>query len=93
MDLRRKSAKLQTAADWPSRKGFRRPLPGAFPGCEEIREGDRVKVRSLDREGIVESIRDGTYVVMIGPLRYRADRDDLIRISGASPAIAVSRIP
>ena len=65
-------------------------MQGAAPGdAEEIEEGDRVKVQSLDREGVVESIHDGSYVVMIGPLRYHADRDDLIKISGskAGPAL------
>ena len=93
MDLRRKSAKLQSAAD-PSRREQESgsPAPGAVSGStEEIREGDRVKVQSLERDGIVESVRDGTYAVMIGSLRYLADRTDLVRISGgAGPAAAPS---
>jgi DNA mismatch repair protein MutS2 len=59
-------------------------------GSEEIREADRVKIHSLDREGIVESIREDTYIVMVGPLRYRADRSDLARMGGlASPPPAI----
>jgi DNA mismatch repair protein MutS2 len=52
----------------------------------EILEGDRVRIRSIDREGIVESIRDGTYAVMVGPLRYRAGREDLERIAPGKTA-------
>ena len=66
-------------------------MQGATPGdAEEIKEGDRVKVRSLDREGIVEYIRDGSYVVMIGPLRYHAERNDLIKISGSKAATSAA---
>jgi len=69
-ELRRKSAGL--------RKGPADPEQ-ARDTTEELQEGDRVKIASLDREGIVDSIRDGTYSVMIGPLRYRAERSDLER--------------
>lgn len=54
----------------------------------EIAEGDRVRIQSLDREGIVESIRDNVYGIMVGPLRYRAERKDLEPIgpgAGAPP--------
>jgi DNA mismatch repair protein MutS2 len=47
---------------------------------EEIHEGDRVTIQSLNREGTVETIREGSYIVMVGPLRYRADREDLRRL-------------
>jgi DNA mismatch repair protein MutS2 len=58
---------------------------------EEIHEGDRVRIQSLDREGTVESIRDDTFVVMVGSLRYRADRTDLVRTADrAKPAVAPS---
>ncbi len=82
MALRKKSAKLQTTGKESGAPSS--PIPGS---TEEIREGDRVRVQSLDREGAVESIREGTYHVMIGPLRYRADREDLIRIGSASPIL------
>ena len=49
----------------------------------KIEEGDRVHVQSLDRDGVVESLRDGSYVVTIGLLRYHADRADLTKISGS----------
>ena len=49
---------------------------------DEIDVGDRVKVASLDREGVVESIREGIYAVIIGSLRYRSRREDLFKIRG-----------
>ncbi len=73
-ELRRKSVGLRRSASGQPAE----PADTVDLG-EDIREGDRVRIQSLDREGIVESIRDGTYSVMIGPLRYRADRKDLER--------------
>jgi DNA mismatch repair protein MutS2 len=77
-ELRRKSAQLRKGV-----AGHPAEPAGAPESSEEIREGDRVRIQSLDREGIVESIRDETYSVMVGPLRYRADRKDLERMGGA----------
>jgi DNA mismatch repair protein MutS2 len=75
-ELRRRAAGLR-------RNAGQEPGSVETPGSlEEIREGDRVKIQSLDRDGIVESIRDGIFAVMVGPLRYRADRKDLERIGG-----------
>jgi DNA mismatch repair protein MutS2 len=75
--LHRKSVKLKGSAD------FRKEGPQALQGPSgisgEILEGDRVKILTLDREGIVDSIRDGAYVVMVGSLRYRAAENDLIK--------------
>jgi DNA mismatch repair protein MutS2 len=59
-------------------------------GNEAIAEGDRVKIRSLDRVGTVETIRDDTYTVMVGALRYRAERGDLER-TGGSPSPVSTR--
>lgn len=89
-DLRRKSARLsqspgQTAAP-----------ADAAAGCKDIRERDRVRILSLDKEGIVESIRDDTFVIMLGPLRYKADRGDLARLgesTGSAPAPAAIALP
>jgi len=43
----------------------------------EIHERDRVLIKGLNREGVVESIDDGSYTVMAGSLRFRARRDEL----------------
>jgi len=82
MKLRRRLARLQSSGKEPAASSS--PAAG-IP--EDIRELDRVKILSLDREGTVESIRDGTYHVMVGPLRYRAGREDLVRIGGGSASI------
>ncbi len=87
-ELRRKSMKRHRASGLI---GGRNSEIVGFPGDDhdeniEIREGDRVRVQSLDREGTVETIREGTFTVMIGPLRYRADRADL-RKSSSRPAL------
>ncbi len=52
---------------------------------DEIRERDRVQIKSLNREGTVESVSDGTYTVLVGSLRFRARRDELQLISRAAP--------
>jgi DNA mismatch repair protein MutS2 len=76
----RKSLHLQGEAE-----GAAPNSPGESAGTtEEIFEGDRVKIRSLDREGTVESIMDGTYAVTVGSLRYRTGREDLLRIGGGN---------
>jgi DNA mismatch repair protein MutS2 len=52
----------------------------------EIRERDRVLVKTLGKEGVVESISDGTYTVLIGSLRFRARRNELQLVKSAAPA-------
>ncbi|HKA21050.1 MAG TPA: Smr/MutS family protein [Blastocatellia bacterium] len=70
-----------TTAAFPTKPGI---VPGKLQlDTEEIRERDRVKIRSLDREGFVESISDGIYTILIGSLRFRANRDEIQLISAA----------
>lgn len=60
--------------------------PGIF--AEEaaaINERDHVKIKSLDREGTVESISGDTYTVMVGSLRFKARRNELRLIRAAAP--------
>jgi DNA mismatch repair protein MutS2 len=100
-----RSAELRRSAAVRLRKQFETGTPGsksALPSAAgvgavelqldtgEIRERDRVKIRSLDREGIVESIDDGVYTVLIGSLRFRADRNEL-QLMRAAEAPASSR--
>jgi DNA mismatch repair protein MutS2 len=60
---------------------------GAQPETEESPEefdlspGDRVRVLSLDQEGVVESVSETEIVVQIGALRFREQRANL-RLSG-----------
>jgi DNA mismatch repair protein MutS2 len=83
-ELRRKSAGLRqtSGAFSPTAEKNSQEHPPERRGGEEIFEGDRVYVNSLDREGIVETIREGAFAVMIGALRYRAERSDLEKIKG-----------
>jgi DNA mismatch repair protein MutS2 len=57
--------------------------PGLAADAAPIGQRDRVRVRSLDKEGVVESISDGTYTVVVGALRYRARREELEPVAGA----------
>ncbi len=88
-ELRRKSSRLSRNFDPQGRaKDKAEDLHGTSGGVsEEIRAGDRVTVQSLNREGTVETIRGGSYIVMVGPLRYKADREDLQK-SFPSPGAA-----
>ncbi len=85
-ELRRRSAILrQDSAPHPAGQGANNGLTaGAAEDAAEISEGDRVIILSLDREGTVETIRGGTYVITVGVLRYRAERSDLRRAGGPS---------
>ncbi len=51
----------------------------------EIRERDRVRIKSLDQEGTVESINDSEYTVLVGSLRFRAARDEIQLVKSAAP--------
>jgi DNA mismatch repair protein MutS2 len=79
-ELRHTSVKLRRTKEAPA-KEISENASGDIAGeLKEIGEGDCVRIRSLDREGTVETIRDGTYVVMMGSLHYRAERSDLERV-------------
>jgi DNA mismatch repair protein MutS2 len=61
-------------------------MTGSLAGdSEEIRERDRVRIKSLDKEGVVESIDDGTYTVLVGSLRFRARREEIQFVKAALP--------
>lgn len=77
MALHRKFLKLQNASGTGS-GGTVAPNNSAPP--EEIREGDRVHVRSLDRDGVVELVREGSCIIALGPLRYHAELEDLVKV-------------
>ncbi len=88
-ELRRKSAQLRETVHFP--KSERESAPASPEIAGEIGEGDTVRIRSLDREGTVESIRDGAYIVTIGSLRYHADKNDLSKTAvGRNPAPSVT---
>jgi DNA mismatch repair protein MutS2 len=54
----------------------------------EMRERDRVVLKSLGKEGVIEAISGETYTVLIGSLRFRAKREELQLVKSAA---AVSR--
>jgi DNA mismatch repair protein MutS2 len=53
--------------------------PESEAGAEavEFKTGDRVRVLSLNQEGVVESIGDEEIVVQVGALRFREQRENL----------------
>lgn len=61
----------------------------------EIRERDRVRIKSLNQEGTVESVNGGVYAVLVGSLRFRVARDEiqLIRAAAASASGRASSLP
>jgi DNA mismatch repair protein MutS2 len=92
-EIEKRSVELRAAASSESRK-MRQRAPaaagadeGAAPETEESPEavdlspGDRVRVLSLDQEGVVESVSETEIVVQIGALRFREQRANL-RLSG-----------
>jgi DNA mismatch repair protein MutS2 len=87
-ELRRQSAKLRESIH-PSKSSEPQSALEVTENTGELHEGDRVRIRSLDREGTIESIRDGAIIVTIGSLRYHADANDLSKIKGSDdPASA-----
>jgi DNA mismatch repair protein MutS2 len=61
------------------------PVSQFIEETAEIRERDRVRIKSLNQEGTVESISDDTYTVLVGSLRFRAKRDELQLVTVAAP--------
>ncbi|MFY9607249.1 MAG: Smr/MutS family protein [Blastocatellia bacterium] len=59
------------------------PLAGAPSG--EINERDRVRITTLNQEGIVESITGEEYSVLVGSLRFRARLGELQLVKAARP--------
>jgi DNA mismatch repair protein MutS2 len=53
----------------------------------EIHERDRVKIKTLNQEGTVESLNGDEFTVLVGSLRFRAKRDELQLVKAvAAPA-------
>ncbi len=82
-ELRRVSDRLRaqtqkSGALQPSQSSDQRAIADR---TDEIREGDRVRVLSLSREGTIETVHENGFTVRIGALRYRADREDVALIA------------
>ena len=52
----------------------------------DIRERDRVRIKTLNQEGTVESIHGAEYTILVGSLRLRAKRDEIQLLKPALPA-------
>jgi DNA mismatch repair protein MutS2 len=97
-EIERRTVELKAAASSESRKMRQRTdaITGADssevapPEAEEspeevdLRPGDRVRVLSLDQEGVVESVGETEIIVQIGALRFREQRVNL-RLTGRKP--------
>ena len=86
--LRRKSLRLrQSSAAAPVGKAGTEDNAAASPppsseDTESIEPGDVVLVRSLNREGVADSVEDDVCVVALGALRYRTELNDIEKIKG-----------
>ncbi|HVF91914.1 MAG TPA: Smr/MutS family protein, partial [Blastocatellia bacterium] len=96
MDLRRQAGvrlrkQVQSAPAPAGAAGGVEPAPEAQPAglveeAAEINERDQVRVMSIERDGVVESISGDTYTVLIGSLRFRVKRHELRLLKAASPS-------
>jgi DNA mismatch repair protein MutS2 len=62
-----------------------RPTIDFASDTAEIHARDRVRIKSLGQDGSVESISDGQYTVLVGSLKFRAQRDEIQLITSAAP--------
>jgi DNA mismatch repair protein MutS2 len=88
-ELRRQSAKMRDRFN-PSKSSETQSELEIDENSGELHEGDKVRIRSLDREGKVESIRNGAIIVTIGSLRYHADANDLAKTKGSHDPASVN---
>ena len=88
--LRRKSIRLQKSQPAAASVGIaNETVPTPAVDTENIEPGDVVLVRSLNREGVVDSVHDDVCVVAFGALKYRAERYDVEKIKDRKkPAVA-----
>ncbi len=88
---KRETALQSSDASSPLSAKEDRTVPLAATGSElgassgEINERDRVRITTLNQEGIVESITGQEYSVLVGSLRFRARRGELQLLKAASP--------
>jgi DNA mismatch repair protein MutS2 len=93
--LRRKSVRLQRSSapaavvrgENTGTVNDATPLPPA--DTENIEPGDVVLVRSLNREGVADSIQEDVCVVAFGALKYRADLNDIEKIRDRKKPVVV----
>jgi DNA mismatch repair protein MutS2 len=86
--LRRKSARLRQSAavsaeDAGTVNNAATPAAPSLPPLKDeecIEPGDVVLIRSLNREGVADSIEGGVCVVAFGAIKYRAELNDVEKI-------------
>jgi DNA mismatch repair protein MutS2 len=97
-EIERRTVELKAVASSESRKMRQRtdaitgadssevapPEAEESPEAVDLRPGDRVRVLSLDQEGVVESVGETEIIVQIGALRFREQRANL-RLTGRKP--------
>lgn len=71
-ELRQKHG-ITTAGEQAQAEAFEE----AAPEITDFQVGDRVRVLSLNQEGVIEAIKDEEIVVQIGALRFREQSDNL----------------
>jgi DNA mismatch repair protein MutS2 len=87
-ELRYQSAKLRPTSGTLVPANAVSSSAGTSGGSEAIAEGDGVRIHSIAQIGTVESIREGIYVVQVGSLRYRTERNDIERVGNAHASAA-----
>lgn len=73
--MRQQSASV-TGAESASAEGAAQEIEES-PEAVDFQAGDRVRVLSLNQEGVIESVGDEEIVVQIGALRFREQRENL----------------
>ncbi len=59
----------------------------------DIHARDRVRIKTLNQEGTVESISDGEYTVLVGSLRFRARRDEIQLMKASTAPVKQAAAP
>ncbi len=89
-EIERRTVELKTATSTASREMRQKhgittqgeqpapkPAEEAVPEITDFQIGDRVRVLSLDQEGVVEAIKGDEIVIQVGALRFREQSDNL----------------
>src|SRR5262249_21411665 len=83
--LRKAAAAARVDSPAAAQSSIEEEPGGLASEATPIQERDTVRVKALAKDGVVETISDGTYTVVVGSLRYRARREELLRVAGPEP--------
>ncbi len=90
-DLRRTAERLKKGSPVAAETGTDEGAgtPAATPiDVADIREGTRVRIPALNKEGVVDSTQDDTCTVLVGSLKFRLRPDEIVLLQtppGATP--------